>query len=215
MINAVLFDHDGVLMDTESVFFEVTREALAGAGVCLTPEHWARFYLGHGRSSRQIAEGLGLSQAQTEEVIQGRNRTFRERLKAGVSARPAVPESLEALRGRVRMAIVTGSPRAQLNLVHPTPQLLGFFDCIVASEDYQRPKPHPDAYLAAMERLGLAPRQCLAVEDSPRGVAAARAAGVRCVLIPTELTDIGMCHDADFIAADITGVVRLVRTGEI
>ncbi|MBN1545912.1 MAG: HAD-IA family hydrolase, partial [Syntrophaceae bacterium] len=104
----------------------------------------------------------------------------------------------------------TGSPRDKLLLAHRETELLPLFDCVVTSDDCTQSKPHPGPYFKAMDQLGLMPLECLAVEDSPRGLNAAHAAGIRCLLIPTPLTDMEMCTHADWIEPDITGVLRIV-----
>jgi HAD superfamily hydrolase (TIGR01509 family) len=211
MIKAVLFDNDGVLIDSESIFFALTRDALATAGVGLHPAYWARHYLGNGLKGMEIVESLGLSQSVAAEVIEARNQRFMDRLQEGFIPLPGVPETLAALRSLVRMGLVTGSPRDKLLLAHRETELLPLFDCIITSDDTPHAKPHPAPYFAAMDRLGLDPLECLAVEDSPRGLNAAHAAGIRCLLIPTPLTDMEMCSHADWIENNITGVLRVVQ----
>jgi len=212
MIKAVLFDNDGVLIDSESVFYDYTRDALASAGVNLSPLYWARHYLGNGLRSVEIAESLGLSRSAATEIIEARNRRFMARLQEGFVPFPGVMETLSLIRGLVRMALVTGSPLDKLLLAHRETDLLPLFDCVITSDDYIHSKPHPAPYRAALDRLGIVPGECLAVEDSPRGLNAAHAAGIRCLLIPTPLTDMEMCRHADWIEPDITSILRVVRT---
>jgi beta-phosphoglucomutase-like phosphatase (HAD superfamily) len=211
MIKAVLFDNDGVLIDSESVFFDYTRDALATAGIGLHPAYWARHYLGNGLKSMEVAESLGLPRSIANKVIEERNRRFMARLQEGFVPITCVPETLSALRSLVQMALVTGSPRDKVLLAHQQTALLSLFDCIITSDDYTHSKPHPAPYFAAMDQLGVDPAECLAVEDSPRGLNAAHAAGIRCLLIPTPLTDMEMCGHADWIEPDITSVLRVVR----
>ncbi len=210
MIEAVLWDNDGVLVDTETLFFETTREAFASLGGDLTPERWMKSYLGEGKSSREIARSLGLPDEEAARMLEERNETYRRRLAAGVPVRPGVREALEALRGTVRQALVTSSPRDQIDLIHGSTGLLGYFECVVTADDCERIKPAPDPYLAAMGRMGLKPERCLAVEDSARGVAAAGAAGIRCLVVPHELTDQEGCAAAYRFEPEIGGVVKAV-----
>ena len=214
MIAAVLWDNDGMLVDTESLFFEITRLTLAETGAALTPEYWARHYLGEGKSSREIAAALGLAEPELERVLARCNERYRRRLRETIPLRPGVRETLQSLRGRVRLALVTGSSLESLRLMHQHTGLLPFFECLVTSDLYEKSKPHPDAYLAALRRLGLPADRCLAVEDSPRGLAAATAAGLRCVLVPTELTALDLCPPHTCIQADATAVLRLIDGGQ-
>lgn len=205
---AVLWDNDGVLVDTESLFFETTRVAFAELGLKLTKELWGKRYLGEGTPSRQIALSLGADPARVDPVLNERNQQYRRVLASPPEVRPQVRETSKALSGCFRLAIVTGCDRAQLDLVHSSTDLLGFFDPIVTSDDCSHPKPHPELYRIALRELGVVPSECIAVEDSPRGVAAARAAGIACVAVPTDLTALLSFHGALSIEQDVSGVLK-------
>ena len=210
MIEAVLWDNDGVLVDTESLFFETTRAAFARLGLDLTKDLWAKQYMGEGKSSADIAALLGGAPDKVKAMLEQRNRQFRQVLAEAPPVRPRVRETLSRLSGRVRMAIVTGCYRDQLQLVHAASGLLGFFEAIVTGDDCANPKPHPELYLAGMKALGVRAEHCLAVEDSPRGLAAARAAGVACVVVPTELTALLDFAGALSVEQDVSGVLRFM-----
>ena len=192
-MKAVLFDNDGVLADTEEMFFEATRAAFEAAGTELARSLWARHYLGEGQHSRDIARRLGIAPSSVEEIIARRDRLFWEKVDRGVPILPGVPQTLDRLVGHFRLAIVTGAPRYHADRVHTSTGLLTFFETMITQDDYAAPKPSPDAYHTALERLRLRPEDCVAVEDSPRGAAAALAAGVRCYVVPTALTDRSLC----------------------
>jgi HAD superfamily hydrolase (TIGR01509 family) len=177
-----------VLVDTETLFFETTREAFARLGLNLTEEAWGLQYLAEGKPSRHIALAMGADPARLEAVIRQRNEQYRRLLGRPPAIRPMVRETLAGLFGRFRMAIVTGCDRDQFDHVHATSGLLEFFELIVTSDDCPHPKPHPELYLTALRALKVQASQCIALEDSPRGLAAARGAGIRCIAIPTELT---------------------------
>lgn len=211
MIEAVLWDSDGVLVDTESIFFDVTQKVLAGVGISLTRDYWSRYYLGEGLSSHQVVLQLGLPALEAGPLLEQRNRAFRQRLQNGVSLQPDVRETLEKLHGRVRLAVVTGSTRDHFMLTHRDSNLLSLFELVLTCEDYAKPKPWPDGYLMALQRLALPARCCLAVEDSPRGVKAAVAAGIRCVLVPTRLTETSLCRGICEIESTAAGVLHYTR----
>jgi HAD superfamily hydrolase (TIGR01509 family) len=188
MTDAVLFDNDGVLVDTETLFFETTRLAFGRLGLDLTKETWGSHYLGEGKTSKEIALSLGGVPDRIAAVLDERNRQYMRILEQPPPIRPQVRETLAKLHGRVKLAIVTGCGRDQLDLVHATSGLLRFFDVIITSDDCSCSKPHPEPYLAAVKALGVRVEQCVAVEDAPRGLAAASAADIPCVVVPTELT---------------------------
>ena len=211
MLNAVLWDNDGVLVDTETLFFEITRAAFTRLGLELTKEIWGRRYLGEGRPSREIAAELGGDPRQIVPVLEERNKQYRHILARPPVIRPQVRETLAALRGRVRLAIVTGCDREQLDLVHKSTGLLDFFEVIVTSDDCSHAKPHPELYLAALKAMKLKPDECIAIEDSPRGLASARAAGIPCLVVPTELTRDLKFEGAFSIERDVSGVLSRVH----
>jgi beta-phosphoglucomutase-like phosphatase (HAD superfamily) len=109
------------------------------------------------------------------------------------------------------MAMVTGCHRDQLHLMHASSGLLGFFDVTITGDECSNPKPHPELYLAGLKALGAVPERCLAVEDSGRGLAAARAAGIPCIVVPTELTRMLDFVGALAVASDVSAVLRHIQ----
>jgi HAD superfamily hydrolase (TIGR01509 family) len=208
MIEAILWDNDGVLVDSEMLFFETTRRAFARLGLELTAELWGQHYLGEGKRTREVAALLGAEGKKVAEALEERNQEYLRSLRQAPALRPKVRETLSLLSGRVRMAVVTGCHRDQLQLMHASSGLLGFFDAVVTGDECSNPKPHPDLYLTGLKALGAEAERCLAVEDSGRGLAAARSAGIRCLVVPTELT-----RSLDFAGAlavepDVSAVLR-------
>jgi HAD superfamily hydrolase (TIGR01509 family) len=193
MIQSILFDSDGVLVDTERLFFEATREAFAIHGAVLSTDQWASWYLAEGKRSREIGVLLGIPYLQIEEIIMNRNRLFWAKVEAGVFVLPGVRETLLHLSKYFRLAVVTGASRSHFERVHVSTELSGFFEHVTTRDDYDEPKPNPECYLRTLQILSASPRDCLAVEDSPRGAKAAIAAGVRCAIIPTPLTNLALC----------------------
>lgn len=185
--NAVCWDHDGVLVDTEYLFFEATREAFEQVGKELSCDDWCADYLAQGKSTASIAVERGLSQLEAEALAVGRNKRYKIKLTCSPPLRPGVEKTLQLIRD-VPMALVTGSTREQLNLIHRERSILDYFSTIISREDYSKAKPDPEPYLKAAAALGIRPEHCLAVEDSGRGLASAIAAGMKCIVIPTKLT---------------------------
>src|SRR5436190_4795062 len=124
MIKAVLWDNDGVLVDTEILFFDVTRKAFAELGATLTKEIWGNRYLSDGRPSREIAAELGADPSRIVPILEERNQQYRRILAKPAVIRRQVRETLSALAGKVRLAIVTGCDSEQLELVHRSSDLL-------------------------------------------------------------------------------------------
>ncbi|NTW54481.1 MAG: HAD family phosphatase [Chlorobaculum sp.] len=214
MIEAILWDNDGLLVDSETLFFEMTRSFFAGAGLLLDAEYWGVEYLGNAKHSYQIAGELGLAPELIPPLLERRNEAFVSRLRSSVPLMPKVRETIEALSGDVRLAIVTGSPRDKVLLMHGDNGLLNHFEVIVTDDEITNAKPHPEPYLKAMEMLGVEPAQCLAVEDSRRGLDSAVAAGLRCIAVPNALTRMQRFERAFAVEADASGVLKHVTTGQ-
>jgi HAD superfamily hydrolase (TIGR01509 family) len=205
--DAVCWDHDGLLVDTEQLFFTSTREVFAESGVLLTEQLWSVEYLSKGGTTASIASTLGLDRS-AEKLIAERNRRYKELLRACPPLRPGVIETLQSLFGSVPMALVTGSNREDIDTVHQGTGMLGLFTAIIARADYAAAKPAPDAYIAAAKQLGVAPERSLAVEDSERGMIAALAAGMKCVVVPNNLTRLFEFAGAHAIEESVITVPR-------
>ena len=184
----ILWDNDGVLVDTERWYFQATREVFAGVGIDLTVELYFEYFLSRSRGTSRFASAHGVSQADIAEMQDARNERYLQMLEQEWITIVGVRETLAILRPHFVMGIVTSSRRQHFETMHRRTGLLEFFDFAITLEDYARSKPAPDPYLAAVARSGLPAGRCLVIEDAPRGLIAARAAALDCWVIPTELT---------------------------
>jgi HAD superfamily hydrolase (TIGR01509 family) len=209
MYEWIFWDNDGVLVDTEPLYFRATAEVLQAAGFALSRSEFIEISLNRGESAFAGAEAL-LGPAEGERLRRERDARYAELLAGGVDPAAGVEATLAALQGRVRMAIVTSCKRRHFELIHRRSGLLEYFDFILTREDYRQPKPHPEAYLSALARTGRAPQACLAVEDSQRGVRAAVAAGLRCLALPGELTRHSDFSSAHCVLGEVGEVVGAV-----
>ena len=188
MIKAVFWDNDGVLVDTEKLYFQATCELLLTTGVELTESLFRRISLVEGRSSFILAAERGVPQEEIDRLHAERNRRYTELLTGGVRIMEGVEEALGVLRGNVVQGVVTSSRKEHFDTMHRGTGLLAHFDFILTREDFTLSKPDPEPYLKAMDRCGLTPDECLVVEDSPRGLESALKAGIRCLVVPNALT---------------------------
>jgi HAD superfamily hydrolase (TIGR01509 family) len=184
----VLWDNDGVLVDTEGLFFEATRDVLRTVGAELTPEMFIDFALRSGESTFRLAAERGIGTTEIARLRAERDQRYAEFLQTRPVIIEGVREALASLHGRVGMGVVTSSRRVHFDLAHAQSGLRDFFRFVLAREDYVQAKPDPEPYLTAVRRFGLQPEDCLVVEDSERGLAAATAAGLRCIAVPTRWT---------------------------
>ena len=206
MIKAIFWDNDGILVDTEHLYFQATRETMATAGVALSDEDHVEFFLRQGTGAWHLAEARGLSADAIVQLRDERNALYSRLLRAEARPIAGVADVLEALRGKYVMGIVTSSRKDHFDVIHETSGLLKYFDFVLTSGDFPRVKPHPDPYLMAIERSGVAPDECIAIEDSERGLEAATLAGIRCLAIPTALTRGCRFEGALRILADVSEV---------
>lgn len=184
MIDAVVFDLDGVLLDTEQVWDEV-REALARERGGRYDERAQQAMMGmsSGEWSSFMHDELGLHEPPEEisaEVVRRLLARYRERL-------PLIPgavEAVERLAGRWPLAVASSSNRELIEEFLDGSGLRARFRASVSSEEVGRGKPAPDVFLEAARRLGVAPARCAAIEDSTNGLRAARAAAMRVIAVP-------------------------------
>lgn len=214
-IRAILWDNDGVLVDSESAFFELTCRVFRDHHIELEPEYWAKCFLGWGMRTSEIAQSLGLPKDEAIRTATHRDILWRQRLKEPMHLNTGVAELLPQLARKFRLAVVTGAPRDHFEDIHRFTGLLRHFETTITADDCARVKPEPDAYLMAAQRLGLQPSECIVVEDSPRGMRAALAAGMRCVLLRTALTDMNQCREATWVVDDLSELHSILDGVEV
>jgi HAD superfamily hydrolase (TIGR01509 family) len=208
MFDGIFWDNDGVLMETEHLYYRANAEALARVGVELTLEEFCRVSLRQGESVLNLAAGLGGAEA--VELRRYRDRRYFDLLGEESEVIPGVRETLQRLHGRFPMAIVTSCRRENFLQMHRGSGLLGYFDFILTREDYGASKPDPEPYLTACTRAGLDPCRCLAIEDSERGVVAASRAGLAVAAIPGTLNQGANFSSARWFLEGITELPALL-----
>lgn len=207
---AILWDNDGVLVDTERWYFQATKEAFAGVGIEFTAESYFEYVLSRSKGTSAFAAAHGLGEADIAALQVFRNERYSQLLEQESITMEGVRETLAILRLHFRMGIVTSSRRQHFEAIHRRTGLLGFFDFAITHEDYARSKPAPDPYLAGIARTGFPAGKCLAIEDAPRGLLAAQAAALDCWIIPTELTRRAAFSGAARVLDHITDVPALL-----
>jgi HAD superfamily hydrolase (TIGR01509 family) len=206
----ILWDNDGVLVDTERWYFQATREVFAVAGIDLTAELYFEYFLARSQGTSTFAAAQGLSGACIAAMSASRNERYLQMLEQECITIDGVRETLALLRPHFVMGIVTSSRREHFETIHRRTGLLELFDFAITHEDYARSKPAPDPYLAGVARSGLPAGRCLAIEDAPRGLIAAQTALLDCWVIPTELTRRATFSGATRVLDHITDVSALL-----
>lgn len=199
-ITAVVFDLDGVLLDSEPLHFRAASQVIAGAGKVLTQAEYQKF-IGCGAVETWTAwKAQHELEASVAELIALDEKARLIEIGRGVDA---IPEAIQLARrlaaSALRLAIASSSTPETIDAELNALGIGDVFGLRASGAQVARSKPAPDVYLRAAELLGVEPRSCLAIEDSPVGVAAAKAAGMTCVAVPTTWTWHG-----DFSQADVT-----------
>jgi HAD superfamily hydrolase (TIGR01509 family) len=181
----VLWDHDGVIVDTEPWFFKATRRTLRDFGVQLSHGQWLTLQAA-GRGLEEFATKAAATPLDFREIRRVRDDLYARLLRENDVMIEGASEVLGQVAARCRMAMVTTSLRRFVDQIHVDTSVLERFDHIISAEDCTRHKPDPQPYQLAMEVLGATPGRSIAVEDSLRGFTSARAAGLRCIVIRSE-----------------------------
>ena len=206
----ILWDNDGVLVDTEGLYFRATQEVLRSIGVCLTVDQFKEVSLRRGESCFVLAAERGVTDDEISRLRTERDRMYAELLGSQSWAVDGAEEVLRSLHGRVRMGVVTSARRVHFEAAHASTDLRQYLDFELTREDYKESKPNPEPYLTAIDRHNLRPEDCIVVEDSERGLAAATAAGLRCLVVLSHWTQDGDFGRADQILQSIRDVPRAV-----
>ena len=183
----VIFDLDGVLIDSEPLQYLAYADVLGGLGVSITRQEYAREWIGAGRGPEYAVRTYRL--AITPAELKARKSEIYERLlRTEARLMPGARAALDRLGSAYRLGLATNSSRRDTGIALDRFDLAARFDAIVTRDLYAEAKPAPDAYLTAARLLTLDPGRCIVIEDSERGVAAARRADCACIAVPNEMT---------------------------
>lgn len=208
-MKTIFFDNDGTLVDTEKLYFKATREILRKVGVEMTREWFVEESLRKNASSWSLLQGLHLPESRIEELKKMRNDYYGELLASEAELLPGVKSTLEKLHGKIQMGVVTTSRRRHFEIILAKTDIARYFDFYVVNEDIQNEKPHPEPYLLALSMSGSASRDCIAIEDTERGLISAKKAGIACYVIPTELSKSHDFSQADGILNSFSDILEL------
>ncbi|MDB5474506.1 MAG: hydrolase, haloacid dehalogenase-like family [Phenylobacterium sp.] len=212
-VKAVVFDMDGLLVDSEVVYCEALTAQAAAMGYTLPLEVMTRM-IGHtwAGSAHVLTEHFGPG-FDTDLMRSGSVERFYDLAQAEIALKTGVLEILDHLdRAGLPRAVCTSSRRVDAEHHLSAHGLMDRFNAILAQGDYPRPKPNPDPYLKAAEALGVDPADCLALEDSHNGVRAAAAAGMMTIMVPDMLDATEEMHGLCVrIAADLHEVRELLE----
>jgi len=224
LLRAVIFDFDGIIVDSEPIILKLTQEMAALEGWTVSEEEYYRDYLA--LDDRGIVEHLYASHGRTvdlarrDELVAWKGERYQAIIREGLPPMPGVVGYVNQLASEFPLAIASGSLRVEIEHLLTKMGLREKFSILATADDCQRSKPNPEVYLLALLRLRALPKfrdrslqseECLAIEDAPLGVVAAQAAGFKCLAL-TQSRPAAELQHADLIASDFTDVdMRDVR----
>lgn len=182
---AVLWDMDGVLVDTGSLHFETWKEALGTIGVEISEPAFRSTFGMNNHGVLSTIMGRAVDDAFVEDIAGRKESAFRRAIRGRVTLLPGVRAALEGLRAAgFRLAVASSAPVENIDALVDALEIRDLFDQLVSAAEMPS-KPDPMVFLEAARRLGVPPARCTVVEDAVVGVQAARAAGMRCIAVTT------------------------------
>ncbi len=207
MVQGILFDMDGVLVDSEEYIFEAARLMFAEHGVSVEPKDALPFV---GMGENKYLGGIGEKNGFSVDIERDKARTYQiyeEITRGKLKPLPGVSKFIKQceLKG-LKMAVASSADKIKIAINLREIELRAeTFDAIISGEDVERKKPFPDIYLLAAKRIGLMPEDCLVVEDAISGIAAGKAAGAKCLALTTSFPPEKLTQ-ADWIFKDLSEV---------
>jgi HAD superfamily hydrolase (TIGR01509 family) len=205
----VVFDLDGVMVDSEPVHERATAEYLAGLGATFEQELFDDMM---GRRVRELTDAVaGRLGLEPERVFADREAVFWRLLDEGLEPMPGLHAAVDRLAGAgLPLAVASSGTRAYVDHVLDRLGVRAAFDAVVSGEDVQRGKPDPEVYLLAAERLRADPGACVAIEDTTHGIAAARGAGMRAVAVTHPMNATLDLSAADAVVTDLAAAAAWI-----
>lgn len=187
-IKNIFFDNDGILVDTEKFFYKANVDICTRFGIDFSEEAFTAAVLKDATGPWPLFREKGFSQEEILKLKDERNEIYNGYLQQEDISLPDVKDTLNRMHRKYRKAIVTSSTRKNFETIHNKTGFLKFFEFTLTLEDYKKCKPSGDPYITALRKMGADPSETIVVEDSARGLEASVNAGIRCVVIPTQLT---------------------------
>ena len=195
--NYILFDNDGILVETEKWYFEANKKSLALLGLNLDMDFYQNIMI-KGGSAFELAQLHNIKNNIIEKHRRIRDNYYQEFLQTKDITIPNVKKVLKELSKKYKRAILTTSRRVDFELIHNNRGLIDFMDFVLCVEDYTKAKPHPEPYLKGLEKFGAKDYEAIVIEDSQRGLESAKNANIDCIVIKNEFTSKQDFKKADY-----------------
>jgi beta-phosphoglucomutase len=193
MLQAVIFDFNGIIVNDEPIHFRLFRKVLAEEGIILTEEDYYARYLGFDDRGAFAAafcdQHRAINEAHLAALIARKAKYYLDDIRDHVDIFPGVIDLVRALSDSLPLAVASGALRHEIEMILRTAGLLDHFRAIVSAEDVERGKPEPEIFVKALDLLTqhsekpLLPENCVVIEDSKEGLRGARRAGMKCLAV--------------------------------
>ena len=213
-IKAIFFDHDGTLVDSEPIHYQLWRDVVAAHGVALSEALYRDCYAGIPTADNAVDLVARFAlEATPAALADAKNEATRRFLAHNAfPLMPGVRDLVPWCRGAgLRLAIVTGAGNDGVQSTLRQHALGDYFETVVSGDDVIHSKPAPDCYLLAVRRLGLLPSECVAIEDTEHGVNSAAAAGVACLAVPNAMSRQHDFSQATAVLDDLAAAAAWLR----
>jgi len=209
---ALIFDMDGLMIDSERLYFQAEREIADRFNVTLLEDTlWKMMGTKPMEGLAIFVKDLNLP-ISTEEAFDIRTEIMRDKLKNDLVAMPGLSHILDTFYGWMKLAICTGAQQEFLDIVVDQLDIRKRFDVLQSSDGIEKGKPEPEIYLKTCEKLGFSPRDCVVLEDSQNGVQAGKRAGCYVIAVPSDYTKGQNFDAADFVAFDLFQAEMLISS---
>lgn len=207
MIDTVIFDMDGVIIDSEPLWEKAEIQLIQKHGKTYTNSYRKKIIGLNQKDSVNLLINTFDLNASVKEIVEQRKNILIEIYNNELKVFPGIINLLEEVRAKgYKTGLATGSPESVINFVVEKFGLQDFFSVIVSGDSATEGKPSPEIYLTTAEKLGSTPENCIAIEDSVNGVLSVKNAGMYCVAVPHPELDIQLYRTADFIYENISRI---------
>ena len=208
----ILFDNDGVLVETEHLYFEANVKALKEFfNLDLNFKTYMEI-MARGGTAWEIAQNIGIKEDKISIARKQRDIYYQEFLQTRDIEIDGVKDILSRLSKKYKMAIITTSRRVDFDLIHKNRGIVDYMDFTLCVEEYERAKPYPDPYLAGLKKFNAKKEETIVIEDSQRGLTSAYNANIQCVIVKNEFTKTHDFSKASYFIDSLKELEKLLST---
>ena len=216
MLEAVIFDFDGIIVDTEPLHYRAFQEILVPLGLGYSWADYLRSYIGFDDRDafRETfrSRGRTLNDQELQALVRGKSAAFQGIIAGGVETYPGVVELIRSIAGNLSLGLCSGALPSDIDPILKQLGIDGLFDVVVTAADVQASKPDPESYTLAVAGLNnvhsdrnIIPGRCLAIEDTPAGITSARGAGLKVLAVANSYPEENLAA-ADKVIGTLAGV---------